>query len=129
MAKNRKAMDIAAQQRAREAAEVEAAFLKGVNTLRDLIAPSSLEFHTDHFRLGTKYGRTLYVYGYPRQIYTGWLSNIINMDEVLDVSMFLYPVDTQIVMENLKKKVTQLEAKSSSATGSISLCMPIAWMT
>ena len=113
MAKNRKAMDIAAQQRAREAAEVEAAFLKGVNTLRDLIAPSSLEFHTDHFRLGTKYGRTLYVYGYPRQIYTGWLSNIINMDEVLGVSMFLYPVDTQIVMENLKKKVTQLEASMS----------------
>ena len=113
MAKNRKAMDIAAQQRAREAAEVEAAFLKGVYTLRDLIAPSSLEFHTDHFRLGTKYGRTLYVYGYPRQIYTGWLSNIINMDEVLDVSMFLYPVDTQIVMENLKKKVTQLEASMS----------------
>lgn len=108
--KKRDAVDIAAQQRAREAAEVEAAFLKGVNTLRDLIAPSSLEFHSDHFRLGTKYGRTLYVYGYPRQIWTGWLSSIINMDEVLDVSMFLYPVDTQIIMENLKKKVTQLEA-------------------
>lgn len=110
MAKKKDAIDIAAQQRAREAAEVEAAFLKGVNTLRDLIAPSSLEFHADHFRLGTKYGRTLYVYGYPREIYTGWLSSIINMDEVLDVSMFLYPVDTQVVMQNLRKKVTQLEA-------------------
>ncbi len=107
------AVDIAAQQRAREQAEVEQAFLKGVNTLRDLIAPSSLEFHVDHFRLGTKYGRTLYIYGYPRQIYTGWLSSIINMDEVLDVSMFLYPVDTQIVMQNLRKKVTQLEASMS----------------
>lgn len=114
MAKKRNdAVDIAAKQRAREAAEVEAAFLKGVNTLRDLIAPSSLEFHADHFRLGTKYGRTLYVYGYPRQIYTGWLSSVINMDEVLDVSMFLYPVDTQIVMQNLRKKVTQLEATMS----------------
>lgn len=113
MAKRNDAVDIAAQQRAREAAEVEAAFLKGVNTLRDLIAPSSLEFHADHFRLGTKYGRTLYVYGYPRQIYTGWLSSVINMDEVLDVSMFLYPVDTQVVMQNLRKKVTQLEATMS----------------
>jgi type IV secretory pathway VirB4 component len=113
MAKRNDAVDIAAQQRAREAAEVEAAFLKGVNTLRDLIAPSSLEFHSDHFRLGTKYGRTLYVYGYPRQIYTGWLSSVINMDEVLDVSMFLYPVDTQVVMQNLRKKVTQLEATMS----------------
>lgn len=113
MAKRQDAVDIAAQQRAREQAEVEQAFLKGVNTLRDLIAPSSLEFQTDHFRLGTKYGRTLYIYGYPRQIYTGWLSSIINMDEVLDVSMFLYPVDTQVVMQNLRKKVTQLEASMS----------------
>lgn len=113
MAKKKDAVDIAAEQRAREQAEVEQAFLKGVNTLRDLIAPSSLEFHSDHFRLGTKYGRTIYVYGYPRQIYTGWLSSIINMDEVLDVSMFLYPVDTQVVMQNLRKKVTQLEATMS----------------
>jgi len=110
MAKKKDVLDIAAQQRAKEAAEVEALFLKGVNTLRDLIAPSSLEFQVDHFRLGTKYGRTLYVYGYPREIYTGWLSNVINMDEVLDISMFIYPVDTQVVMQNLRKKVTQLEA-------------------
>lgn len=103
-------VDIAALQRAREQAEVEAAFLKGMTTLRDLIAPSSLEIHADHFRLGTKYGRTMYVYGYPREIYTGWLSSIINMDEVLDISMFIYPVESQVVLENLRKKVTQLEA-------------------
>ena len=53
--------DIAAEQRAREQAEVEQAFLTGINTLRDLIAPSSLEIHSSYFRLGTKYGRTLYI--------------------------------------------------------------------
>jgi type IV secretory pathway VirB4 component len=106
-------VDIAAQQRAREQAEVEQAFLKGITTLRDLIAPSSLEIHAGHFRLGTKYGRTLYVYGYPRQIYTGWLSSLINIDEVLDISMFIYPVDSQVVLNNLRKKVTQLEASMS----------------
>lgn len=105
--------DIAAQQRAREQAEVEQAFLKGVTTLRDLIAPSSLEIHASYFRLGTKYGRTLYVYGYPRQIYTGWLSSLINIDEVLDVSMYIYPVESQVVLDNLRKKVTQLEASMS----------------
>ena len=55
-------IDVAAQQRAREQAEVEQEFLKGVRTLRDLIAPSSLEINSSYFRLGTKYGRTLYVY-------------------------------------------------------------------
>ena len=107
------AVDVAAQQRAKEQVEVEQAFLKGVSTLRDLIAPSSIEIHSSYFRLGTKYGRTLYVYGYPRQITTGWLSSLINIDEVLDVSMYVYPVDSQVVLNNLRKKVTQLEASTS----------------
>lgn len=110
MAKKRDAVDIAAQQRAREQVEVEQAFLKGITTLRDLIAPSSLEIHASYFRLGTKYGRTIYVYAYPRQIYTGWLSSVINIDEVLDVSMFFYPVESEIVLKNLRKKVTQMQA-------------------
>lgn len=113
MAKQPSAVDIAAQQRAREQSEVEQAFLKGVNTLRDLIAPSSLEIHSSYFRLGTKYGRTLYVYGYPREIYTGWISPLVNIDEVLDVSMYIYPVESQVVLNNLRKKVTQLEASAS----------------
>lgn len=110
MAKKSDPMQIAAEQREREQAEVEQAFLKGMNTLRDTIAPSSLEIHSSYFRLGTKYGRTLYVYGYPRELYTGWLSSIINIDQVIDISMFIYPVDTQVVLNNLRKKVTQLEA-------------------
>ena len=113
MAKKQKqlsAADIAAQAQLQEEVEIQRAFETGITTLRDLISPSSLEFHSDHFRIGTKYGRTMYVYGYPRMLYTGWLSSIINMDEVLDVSMYIYPVDTAVIMKNLAKKVTQLEA-------------------
>ena len=104
------AAQIAAQAQAQEDAEVQAAFEQGITTLRDLISPSSIEIHSAYFRLGTKYGRTLYVYGYPRTLYTGWLSPLINIDEVLDISMYIYPVDTTVVMKNLRKKVTQLEA-------------------
>ena len=103
-------VDLATQQMAREEAEVEAEFRKGISTLRDLIAPASLEFKSGYFMLGTRWCKTLYVYGYPRSLYTGWLSGIINLDEVMDISMFIYPVDSQIVMNNLRKKVTQLEA-------------------
>ena len=81
--------------------------------LSDLISPSSIEIHSSYFRLGTKYGRTIYVYGYPRVLYTGWLSPLINIDEVLDISMYIYPVDTAVIMKNLRKKVTQLEATIS----------------
>lgn len=101
---------IAQQQRAREESEVQAAFQKGITALRDFIAPSSLEFSNTHFQIGTRYARTYYVYGYPRQVYTGWLSPMVNLDEVIDMSLYVYPVESQVVMESLRKKVTQLEA-------------------
>ncbi len=103
-------IQIAEEQRLREQQEVEQAFQKGVTALRDFIAPSSLEYQSGNFRLGTRYARTFYVYGYPRQIYTGWLSPIINIDEEMDLSLYVYPVESQVVLENLRKKVSQLEA-------------------
>lgn len=103
-------VSVAQSQRMREEQEVRAAFRRGITALRDFIAPSSIELFSDHFRLGTRMARTYYVYGYPRQVYTGWLGPIINLDEVIDISMYIYPVESQIVMENLRKKVTQLEA-------------------
>lgn len=97
-------------QRAREEQEVQTAFQKGITALRDFIAPSSIEFSGTHFQIGTRYARTYYVYGYPRQVYTGWLSGMVNLDEVMDMSIYVYPVESQVVLENLRKKVTQLEA-------------------
>ena len=113
MAKKLTAAEIAAQKQSMEEAEIQHAFEQGITTLRDLISPSSIEIQSDHFRLGTKYGRTIYVYGYPRTLSTGWLSPLINIDEVLDISIYIYPVDTTVVMKNLRKKVTQLEADIS----------------
>jgi len=107
------AAELAAQAQSMEDAEIQRAFEQGITTLRDLISPSSIEIQSDHFRLGTKYGRTLYIYGYPRTISTGWVSPLINMDEVLDISMYIYPVDTTVIMKNLRRKVTQLEADIS----------------
>lgn len=101
---------VAQQQRIREEQEVQAAFQKGITALRDFIAPSSLEFFGTHFQLGTRYARTYYIFGYPRQVYTGWTSGLVNIDEVLDITMFIYPVESQVVLDNLRKKVSQLEA-------------------
>lgn len=108
--KQKQQASLLARQQAREQTEVDDVFRKGIMTLRDLVAPASLEFKSNYFSLGTRVCRTLYAYGYPRTVYTGWLSSIINLDEVMDISMFIYPVDSQVVMNNLQRKVTQLEA-------------------
>ena len=101
---------LAEAQRAREQAEAEATYRQGIVSLRDLIAPPSMQVTGDHIQIGTRFARTIYVYGYPRQIFTGWLSPIINLDEIIDISMFIYPVESQVVLNNLRRKVGQLEA-------------------
>jgi conjugal transfer ATP-binding protein TraC len=110
LGKKKPAVDSLAEQEAREQQEVSTAFAKGITALRDFIAPSSLEFKSNYFQLGTRYARTYYVYGYPRQLYTGWLSTMVNLDEVIDLSIIIQPVKSEVVLENLRKKVSQLEA-------------------
>ena len=93
------------------AAEQEQAELeKGLVDLKDFVAPSSVEFFSSYSRLGTKFLRTSYVFGYPREVYTGWIGNLINLPEIMDVSLFVYPVQTEAVLHNLRRKVAQLEA-------------------
>jgi len=101
---------MARNQQAQEQMEVEAVFKKGITALRDFIAPSSLEFKSTHFQLGTRFARTYYVYGYPRSLFTGWLSGMVNIDEEMDLTLYIYPAETRVVLENLRKKVTRLEA-------------------
>lgn len=101
---------LAQQQRLNDQIEVQDAFKKGITALRDFIAPSSIEFNARYFQIGTRIARTYYVYGFPRQVFTGWLSSMVNIDEVIDLSMFIYPVESQVVLENLRKKVSQIEA-------------------
>jgi len=97
-------------QRMQEGREAELIYRQGIVTMRDLIAPPSLEIESGHLKIGKRYAKTVYVYGYPRQVFTGWLSPIINLDEIIDISLFIYPVESRVVLDNLKRKVGQLEA-------------------
>ncbi len=93
-----------------EQQEAEFVYRQGIVTMRDLIAPPSLKIDAGYIQLGKRFARTIYVYGYPRQIFTGWLSPIVNIDEVVDISINIYPVESQVVLNNLRRKVSELEA-------------------
>ena len=97
-------------QKSQESREAELIYRQGIVTMRDLIAPPSIEIESAYLRLGKRFCKTIYVYGYPRQVFTGWLSPIINLDELIDISLFIYPVESQIVLTNLRRKMGQLEA-------------------
>lgn len=98
-------------QEIREYVEEEREYRRGVVNIRDLIAPNSMEIKTDFMRLGGKYLRTMFIVGYPRYISVGWFAPIINLNSTFDVAMFFYPMDSALVLKQLKKKVGILEAQ------------------
>ncbi len=90
--------------------QAEKIFKEGMADVLDIIAPSDLIVNPNYIQLGNKYVRTIFVYTYPRYLQTNWISPIINYDIVIDVSMYIYPLQNKEVMDNLRKKVTQLSS-------------------
>ena len=91
--------------------QAEQTFERGVTTLRDLVAPSALEVQQHWVKVGERYARTLFVFSYPRFLSTNWFSPIINLDQVVDVSMFIRPVDTTSVLQNMRKRIAEVESQ------------------
>lgn len=89
-------------------------YASGILELRDVIAPSALEVNSNYVKLGEKLARTIFVFAYPRYLATNWFSGIINLDKIFDIAMFIHPVDTGIVLRQLRKKVAQVQSQISA---------------
>jgi len=83
---------------------------KGMVEIIDLIAPPALEVDFNHIKIGNTYYRTLFVSGYPRFVGANWLSPIINFEHSLHISMFYYPVESKGVLDDLRRKIGEMEA-------------------
>ncbi len=89
-------------------------FSQGLVSVKDIIAPSSLEVDFNHVQIGNKYYRTLFVVGYPRFVGMNWLSYLINFDVALSLSMYIYPTDGKAILDDLRRKITEMEAEIST---------------
>ncbi len=95
---------------AQEIREAEKIYKQGLATIKDLIAPASMEFQYDNFRVNKLFGKSFFVYAYPRFIEANWLSPVVNFDVAMDISMFIYPSSSAAIMKFLKKKVAQIQS-------------------
>ncbi len=95
--------------------ETEEVYLKGLISIRDLIAPAALRINPNLLQLGNKYVRTIFVTAYPRYISVGWFAPVINYNASLDVAMYFYPVAAGIVLKQLQKRVGNISAELSAA--------------
>ena len=77
----------------------------------DIIAPSAIEIKQNYLKIGERITKTFFVFSYPRYLSTGWFSPIINLDIPMDLSFFIHPIETGMILKQLRKKVTEIQAE------------------
>jgi conjugal transfer ATP-binding protein TraC len=87
---------------------------KGMTSIVDIIAPSSVEVDFKYIRVGEKFSTTLFIAGYPRYVSPNWLAPIIDYDHTMDISMFCYPTSSSDILGDLKRKIAEMEATIAS---------------
>src|SRR3989344_2665988 len=88
--------------------EVDKTYREGLTTLKDLLAPAALNFQSSYFELNGKFARSFFVLAFPRYLSSNWLSFVINAEGALDVSLFIYPIDSETILKKLKSKVGEI---------------------
>ncbi len=90
--------------------EEERVFREGVATVKDIIAPAAFRAESNFLYVGGRFARTLFVFVYPRFLRVGWFAPIINLNEEIDIAMYLYPLANELVLKNLKKQAGKVES-------------------
>lgn len=89
------------------------AIAQGLGVL-DTIAPQEIEEDFNYIKINDVYFRTIFVGGYPRFVAPGWLEPVVNFDSSLDISFYIYPVDGKSVLDDLRRKIAEMEAELST---------------
>lgn len=87
---------------------------KGEMGLLDVIASEQVEVDFDYVKVNNIFYRTLFVAGYPRFVAPGWLEQVVNFNSSLDISFYIYPVSGKSVLDDLRRKIAEMEAELST---------------
>ena len=79
--------------------------------LENIIAPAGLEINSGYLKLGEYFAKTFFLFAYPRYVSSGWFSPVINLAEMMDISIFIHPMETGLALKNLRKKSAQIQAE------------------
>jgi len=85
--------------------------LATAKTVQDIIAPERISVEFNYIKIGGSFYRTYFVGGYPRFVTANWLAPLINFDHALFISMFIYPVESKSTLDDLRRKIAEMEAE------------------
>lgn len=111
---NKTSTQSSAVQRGQEAQNELQNFSAGLVNIQDIIAPEAIEVDFAYQKINNTYTKTLFIAGYPRTVPANWLSPLINFPSSLDIAMYIYPVEIKKILDDLRRKITEMEAEISS---------------
>ena len=76
---------------------------------RDYIAPDSLQFKTDHFIMGKKFGRVLFLKDYPNFLKDETIARLCEFPQNLMLSIQIVPVPMEEAVADMQKRVLAVE--------------------
>ena len=79
--------------------------------VKDIIAPPYIGVLQDHIKLGERLAKSFFVFSYPRYLNTGWFSPVIDLNTPMDISFFIHPVSSEVILKKLRKKVTEVSSE------------------
>ncbi len=80
-------------------------------TLKDILSPSAIKIDSNTINVSGAYSRTFFVISYPKLLTDSWLSPLINLDKVFDISIYVYPIDTATILKKFERKVAEVESQ------------------
>ncbi|MDP3882786.1 MAG: conjugal transfer protein TraC, partial [Candidatus Staskawiczbacteria bacterium] len=79
--------------------------------VRDIIAPPYIGVMQDHIKLGERFAKSFFVFSYPRYLNTGWFSPVIDLNTPMDISFFIHPINSELILKKLRKKLTEVSSE------------------
>ena len=90
----------------------EKIFEESTINIKDIIAPSAIKVEKNYLEIGEKLAKTFFIFSYPRYLSTGWISPLVNLESLMNISIFFYPIDSATYLRQLTNKVAQVQAET-----------------
>lgn len=85
---------------------------KGIPDIKELIAPPSFELHHEEYlKVGNKWVRSFYLESYPNYTSVGWMDDVYNSPNDLDVTVYIDPIKTSQALQEINNQITAKESQ------------------
>ena len=79
------------------------------HSFKDFICPDSLEFEKDHFRMGNRYGRVLFLREYASYIKDSMIAELTDLNRNLMLSIDIIPIPTDEAVREVENRLLGVE--------------------